>query len=203
VTRHLSVATAIEKNKIASDVAFILLLDIAIYDQLGVYVENLRLAKNSEDLTFDGNLYTAANFDADIKLDVEEAASLSITAEDPTGFLRERMETYGGGVGSECTLMVVNTGNIDQPPEVMETFEVTGANTDGYKVSFNLGLENPLTLRFPSRAMWRDQCPLVFKGSECKYTGSDGSCTYTFSDCRAKNNANNFGGFRGLQNLFR
>lgn len=203
MTRHLSVATAIEKNKIASDVAFILLLSVDIHDQLGAYIETLRLAKNSENITYQGAVYTAANFDADLKLDVEEEPSLTVTAEDPTGYIRERMETYGGGVGSECTLMVINTGNIEQPPEVQESFEVVGASTDGYKVSFKLGSENPLTIRFPSRTMYRDQCPLIFKGPECKYAGGDGTCTYTFSDCRAKGNQSNFGGFRGLQTLFR
>lgn len=203
MSRHLSVATAIEKNKIASDVAFILLLSIDIHDQLGDYVETLRLAKNSEDLVYQGDLYSAANFDADLRLDVEEEPSLTVNAEDPSGYIRERMETYGGGVGSACTMLVVNTGNITQPPEVSETFEVVSATSEGYKISFKLGMENPLTIRFPSRVQYRDQCPLIFKGGECRYAGADATCTYTFTDCRDKENAANFGGFRGLQTLFR
>lgn len=203
MSRHLSVATAIEKNKIASDVAFILLLEIDIHDQLGTYIETLRLAKNSEDLTYQGSIFTAANFDADLKLDVEEEPSLQINAEDPTGFIRERMETYGGGVGSTCKLMIVNTGNLSQPPEVEETFEVVSSTSEGYRVSFKLGIENPLTIRFPRRVMYRDQCPLIFKGAECRYAGPDETCTFTYDDCRGKGNAVNFGGFRGLQTLFR
>lgn len=203
MTRHLSVATAIEKNKIASDVAFVPLISIDIRDQLGEYVETLRLARNSEDIEYQGELYLAGNFEIDVKMDIEEAPSLRITANDPTGFIRERMTTYGGGVGSDCVLMVVNTGNLDQPPEISETFEVTQASTDNYNVTFQLGMENPLSVRFPRRTMYRDQCPLVFKGGECRYAGADGSCTYTWEDCVSKGNQANFGGFRGLQTLFR
>lgn len=203
MSRHLSIATAIEKNKIASDVAFILCLKIEVYDQLGQYVETLTLAKNTEDLTWRGEVYTAANFDVSIKMDVSEEPSLTVTAVDPTGVLRSRMDMYGGGVGSEATLFIVNTGNLDQPPEIEETFTVTSASTDGYNISFQLGIENPLTIRFPSRMQYRDQCPLIFKGAVCKYAGPDATCTYTFTDCRTKGNAHNFGGFRGLQTLFR
>jgi phage-related protein len=203
MTRHLSVATAIEKNKIASDVAFVLLLKIDIKDQLGAYVETLHLAKNTEEVVFQGQLYQPANFDVEMKLDVEEQPSFSANAEDPTGFIRERMEAYGGGVGSDCTVMVVNTGNLAQPPEVKETFEIVGASMQGYKVSFQLGVDNPLATRFPKRLMYRDQCTLIFKGIECKYAGPDASCTYVWNDCKVKGNQINFGGFRGLQTLFR
>lgn len=205
MSRHLSVATAIEKNKIASDVAFVMLLDIAVRDEAGDVVEHLRLAKNSENLVYRGETYQAANFNVKFKADVEEEPTMSVDAQDPSGFIRERMEAYGGGIGSDCTMIVVNSGNLIQPPEIEETFTVVGASTQGFVVSFTLGVENPLNVRFPRIHQYRDQCPYVFKGERCRYAGAATKCDFTYDGadgCRAKGNQANFGGYRGLQSLY-
>lgn len=204
MSRHLSVATVIEKNKIASDKAFIVLLEIDISDDTGTFVETLRLARNSENYVYRGEAYQATNFTFDLKLDSESEPSLDVQADDPSGFIRQRMDIYGGGLGFECRLIIVNTGNPDQAPEIEEEFEVVGASTEGYTVSFSLGVTSALSERFPKRIQMRDQCPFIFKGELCRYAGSATSCSYTYdgeNGCKAKGNQVNFGGFRGLQNI--
>jgi phage-related protein len=204
MSAHLSVATAIEKNRIASDVAFVLLLDIAVTDDNGALVETLHLAKNSENIIYQGNQYTGANFDVKLDLDVDTEPKMVVSAEDPSGFLRERMEAYSGGVGFQVGLTVVNTGNLAQPPEMKESFEVTEAAASGYNVNFTLGIPSPVRLRFPTRLQFRDQCPFLYKGAQCAYAGSNPSCDFTYfgsNGCKAHNNEANFGGFLGLQNL--
>lgn len=204
MSRHLSVATVIEKNKIASDKAFVVLLEIDIYDEQGTFVEVLRIARNPEDVTYRTFVYKAANFSFDLKLETDSEPSLDIQADDPSGFLREKMELYGGGLGFECRLLVVNTGNMNQSPEIEEEFEVVGASAENYTISFSLGVTNTLSVRFPRRTQMRDQCPLRFKGTLCKYAGPDATCSYTYdgvNGCRSKGNQVNFGGFRGLQNI--
>jgi hypothetical protein len=201
---HLSVATAIEKNRIASDKAFVLLMEIQVFDLFGAYVETLRLAKNSEDVTYHGQIYEKSNFSIKLNLDVASEPKLQCTAEDPAGVIRDRMELYSGGAGFPVRIVVVNTGNLDQPPEIEETFKVVSSSAAGYQVSFTMGIDNPIATRFPNRIQWRDQCSYRYKGARCKYSGSMSSCDFTrlgANGCKAHSNEVNFGGFLGLQNL--
>lgn len=46
----------------------------------------------------------------------------------------------------------------------------------------------------PKRLHW-NYCPWGFKGPECGYTGGDLTCDHTITDCQAKGNEVNFGGF--------
>lgn len=205
MSRHLSVATVIEKNRIASDVAFIILAEIEVLDANGVKVETLRIARNTESLVYQDEVYDAANFSIDITEDVGEEPSLQISAEDPSGAIRERMDRYDGGIGFPVRVIIVNTGNLDQEPELLEEFQVVGSSTAGFQVNFNLGVDNPLYQRFPSRAQFKDQCPLRYKGLLCKYTGNLPSCSYTWegaNSCETHDNQANFGGFRGLKSMY-
>lgn len=201
---HLSVATAIEKDRIASDTAFVLLLRIDVVDELGAFVESLYLAKNSEDVLWQNELYTASNFSVKLDLDVSSVPKLQVTAEDPTGVIRSKMEQYAGGAGFPVTMSVVNTGNLAQPPEIQESFKVVSSNAAGYQVTFTMGIDNPVATRFPNRIQWRDQCSYRYKGTRCKYAGPLATCDFTYfgtNGCKAHDNAANYGGFLGLQNL--
>ena len=201
---HFSVATAIEKDRIASDVAFVLVIEIDVLNSSGTLVETLYLAKNSENLVYQGNSYIASNFSVKIDLDAASDPKLQIQAEDPSGVIRDRLELYSGGIGFPVRVKVVNTGNISQPPEVSESFKVTQASQNGYSVSFTMGIDNPVSLRFPNRLAYREQCTYQYKGPRCQYAGAITNCDYTYSGtngCKAHSNQANYGGFLGLQNF--
>lgn len=202
---HLSVATVIEKNKIASDVAFVPCVEIDVRDPVtGNVVETLRLVRNSEDLEYNGHTYAASAFDFNIVEESGAQPDIQVVFKDYSRAVQARMQAYGGGVGFTVRLMVVNAGNLSQPPEGMETFEVVGATAKNYIVTFRLGAENPLTKRFPRRTQTRDRCRWVYKGPECGYTGSLGSCDYSLqgpNGCAAHNNTERFGGFPGIKTL--
>lgn len=202
--RHLSVATAIEKNRVASDKAFLILVEIAVQDDLGRLVETIRLARNSETYVYHGQPYQASNFNIDLTESADEEPSLKVDAFDPSGFIRERMETYGGGVGFPVKVLIVNTGNPDQPPEISEEFLIVDASQQGVQITFTLGVDNPLLQRFPNRLQYRDQCTVRYRGPRCKYAGPLLTCDYTrygSNGCLAHDNSTNFGGFSGLQTL--
>jgi phage-related protein len=185
-------------------VAFIELLDVKVTDENGTLVETLRFCKNNENLTYQGETYVAANFELKITNNTNEEPRISLDAKDVTGILRQSMEQYGGGVGFPVTFTVVNTAKLDDPPEMVETFDVKAAKADGYNVSFQLGVENPLSLAFPIGKQFRDRCRHKYKGARCKYAGALGSCDYSYAGangCIAHQNEANFGGFRGLKNL--
>lgn len=205
---HATVATLIETRRVASEHAFIILVSAGIKDEEGALVETIRFCKNPVNIEFptgSGTIYEAANFEIDVSYEANEQPRVSFTANDVTGIIRERMEAYGGAVGSDVTVTVVNTDALDQPPEFQETFEIIGAKAPpGFKVAFSLGSENPLALRFPRNLQYRDRCPYQYKGARCGYAGAMASCDYTLdgaNGCRAHSNIANFGGFPALRNI--
>tara|TARA_R100001086_G_scaffold249921_1_gene191835 strand:- start:678 stop:1295 length:618 start_codon:yes stop_codon:yes gene_type:complete len=203
MARHLTVASVIETHNIASEAAYIILIECDII-QDGSVAETIRICNNTENLTYDGEEYVAASFTMDVKQENGEEPGVTLASFDPTGVLRQRIEEFNGGVGFPVRMMVVNANNLDNPAEITEEFIITGASAQGYGISLTLGAENPLRMRFPLRVMFRNRCSFKYKGPRCKYAGAMGSCDYTFdgaNGCQAHGNEANFGGFRGLKNL--
>lgn len=202
--RHLTVATILEVNRISSDVAFVEFVEVDVLNGSGALVETLRFCRNTENLVFRGNLYIAADFSFSVKQNAGEETNVQMSAFDPTGILRSRMEQFEGGVGFPVRLHIVNTAALNGPAEISETFQIIGASAKGYDVSIQLGAENPLRMRFPLGLQFRDRCRFVYKGGRCKYAGPLATCDYTYdgaNGCTAHANQANFGGFRGLQPL--
>ncbi len=204
MARHLSVATAIEKNRIASTVAFVVALKVDVRDPLTRQIaETYRIVNNAEDLTIQGELYTASAFTMNLTEKAGEMPTFSIDIEDITRAVESKLQPYKGGVGSDVHVYVVNSDQLDETPEYNETFKITGASSQGYKVSWKLGIDNPLSLRFPRRRMFPDQCSFKYKGPECGYTGSLSSCDLSRNGdngCTAHYNVARFGGFPALVN---
>lgn len=208
MARHLSVASVIDKNKISSDVAWVILLDIFVTDpNTRQVVETLRIARNNENVIFgedengDPVVYQAGNFDVEIEQQQNSAPNVSITARDQTRYIESRMESMAGGVMSEVQMTVVNTMRLDRPPEMQERFQVINASAKDFVVSFQLGSENPLGVQFPKHRQFQDRCAWRFKGYGCQYAGAVTTCDYSKdgpNGCAAKNNTLNFRGLPGL-----
>lgn len=200
--RHASVATVIEKNRIASAVAFVALLEVYVKDNIGTVVETLRYARNSENISFQGHEYLAGNFSVEMESTTGETPQVRLSVVDITKAVQSKIEQYSGGIGFEIRVMIVNTGNMTQPAEIDETFFVLGASTKNYNVDFTLGSRNPTLIRFPRRLQLRDRCSWRYKGPECGYSGPLPSCDYSLNGqngCQAHQNTLRFGGFPGLR----
>lgn len=205
MARHHSIATVIDKNRIASLEAFVPMLVVDVIDhRTGNLVEKLRLCRNgNHDITYRGDLYVTTEFDLNHKAEVDRPAEVTLSFFDRTGVITRYMQMYRGGVGFRVTLFFINTGNMSQPPEFSETYSVrtASASSGNYTVSFVLGMENPLALRVPRRTQRRDRCQWRYKGPECKYSGPMQTCDYSLqgsNGCAAHRNEENFGGFPGI-----
>lgn len=207
MARHLSVESVIDKNKVSSATAWVALLKIDVVDPNDrSVVETLHIARNDENVIFNGVIYQAANFDFQVNQRQGETPSVTLTAQDQTRFIQSRMEAMAGGVFSEVTLIVVNTDRLDEPPELEETFAVVGSSTKNYVVTFNLGAENPLSVAFPRRRQFKDRCAWAFKGYGCPYVGPSNSCDYTLNGangCKAHFPGSRELPFKGLPGLVR
>lgn len=201
-SKTLSVASVIEKNKIASTEPFLALLSVEVIDPTTKQpVETFHLARNTEDVTYMDVVYSAMAFEIELKQEVGAQVSVNLKIADFTRAVQERMQAYGGGIGSNVIITIINHGNLNQPPEVQEFFTVTGASAQGYMVSWTLGAESILAATFPRRKEFRDRCTWRYKGADCKYAGAMPSCDFSLqgpNGCAAHQNTINFGGFPGI-----
>lgn len=200
--KPLSLASVIEANRIASEVPFLCLIDVEVVNPTtGVVVTTLHIARNSEEVVFDGNTYEPGVFDIQLTAEAGQAAEVTLSVNDYTQAIQGMLEAYGGGVGSNVTFYLVNADNLDQGPEVVEYFQITATQSGDYIHQFTLGAENTLMQTFPRRRQTKDFCQWRYKSTECGYTGGLASCDLTLqgpNGCRVHSNSNNFGAFPGL-----
>lgn len=203
--KHLNLSTIVDKNKIESDKAFILLFELVVKDYNGATVDTLRFAKNSENVIFMGNTFVAANFDIDIKLEANQEPTIAISAQDQTRALQSFIDIYDGLVNSTCKMLVVHEDSLAGPAELDEDFLITDTQVNNYVVKMNLGVETAVAQRFPNYRQFQNRCAWKYKGNRCKYAGAMPSCDYTrdgANGCIAHSNEINFGAFPGLNDLF-
>jgi phage-related protein len=203
MSKPLSIASVIEKNKIASDVAYVPLLDIEVVDPAtSVLVEVLHIARNPEAVTHDGEEYEAGNFDIELRSDAGTQPTINLTIADMTRAVQAKMQEYGGGIGFNVTIKIVRSDALSQPPEVVEYFQVIGASATNYVASFTLGAENAITRTFPRRRQTKDFCQWRYKDPlTCKYAGVLTTCDLTLqgpNGCATHLNTINFGAYPGI-----
>jgi len=201
--KSFSVVNAIEKNKIASANAWIVLLEIQFVDtDTGLVAETQFIANNNENVTFDSNIYEAFPFDIKMQHEAGGVPKVTLTAQDFQKIILSKMNMYSGATGSTVIMRIVNSDNLSAEPELEEFFEVTDSSANDYVVSFTLGAENVLARRFPNSAQMRDRCRWRYKSDDCGYVGVEVSCDLTLqgaNGCAFHNNSLNFGGYPGLK----
>lgn len=199
---NLSVEMMIEKNLIASTAVFLTLLEIDVIDpDTRSMVETIRVAKNTEPVTYRGNLYGLADFELDIKHARGELPSVRLSMQDHSQAIQNLMQRYGGGVGFGIRMLIVNSEMLNEEPEIIETYTVVDASAENYVTSWSLGIVDPGQLRFPRRTQRRDICQWRYKSTECGYTGALLDCDLTLqgdNGCAHHQNERNFSGYPGL-----
>lgn len=186
----------LEKNKIATTGAWLLLLDITLAD-----ASVIRLARNNENVTFQSNTYTAFNFDIDSTKNNGrgEIPTVTLRVSNVSQLLQAYVEDANGGVGFTVKLWVVNSALLSENyAELAMTFDVLACESDSKWITFTLGAPNPLRRRYPLYRAIANSCNWTFKGRECNYSGAVATCKRTLADCRSKNNSARFGGRPGL-----
>jgi hypothetical protein len=204
MSKVLSLASVIEKNRISSEVPFLICLDIDVVNpDTGTTVETIHIVRNTESIAFRGFTYEPANFDIELKAEAGSQQSVKLSIKDYSKAVQGRMQAYGGGIGFKVTMMVVNAGALDLPAEISEYFEVVGADAANYVCNFTLGAENALTQMFPRRRQTKDFCQWRYKGTECGYAGVLSTCDLTLAGtngCNAHANTIRFSAFPGISN---
>jgi len=211
----LSATAFIEKNKLASEYSWIVLLKVTFPDSTII-----RICKNVEDITWPvtaGDIWTAFPFELDEIGDSKkgEVPQVVVRIGNATRAIQVYMEAYDGLVESEVDIMVVHAKNVtsatlgaganNSNPEIELNYRIVGSHADNMWASFVLGASSPYNLRFPRGRVLRNFCRYYdFKGGRCGYDGADTSCERTLAACRLKINLDSssnearFGGSPGV-----
>lgn len=195
--KSISSTLTIEKNRIATENPWLVLLDIALTDNVTVF----NLVANTEDIVYQTRTYTACPLDIVPPRESAkgEIPTITLRVANVTRVLQGYLEQLNGAIGSSVTLRIVNAAYLAENYADLEmTFEVLSASCNAQWVSFTLGAPSPLQRRFPMHRFIAGYCNWQFKSAECAYSGADAECRRNLSACQAKGNSRRFGGFPGL-----
>lgn len=188
----ISAVAILEKNKLASTGAWLILLDVAI-----PAVVSLSLVMNTENITWQGREYVAFPFDiGETHEDSRgEIPAITLKVSNVSQAVQQYIEQGGGGVGAQVTIRIVHSDHLDNPvAEIEERFVCESCKADASWVEFTLGPGDPASIRRPERRFLKNFCPYPYKGLECGAASPETGCNKTLSDCRRRGNAARFGG---------
>ncbi len=186
-----------EKNKLSSDSPWLILLDIILNNEGET---TIRLVRNTEDVDYNGNTYTAFNFELEPTKYASqgEIPTLELRVSNISRLIQPYLEDLNGGIGSTVTITIVNHQLIEEDYSELEmTFDVLACSADVNFVSFSLGAPSLLRQRCPLYRYLALHCRWKYGSVECGH--SEGSCNRTLANCRTNDNTEHFGGFVGLK----
>jgi phage-related protein len=190
-----SAAGILEKNKLANDKPFLVLAEIVV-DGID---EPIRLVRNNENITWNGQLWTMFPFDLDrTKEDGKNLPDMSLTVSNVGGIIEGYIQQYRGFCDAAVRIMVVHAAHLDNAvPEVELDFVINQTKYKEDWITFVLGASNDHSFRFPFWRYMTNFCQYHFKDIQCGYAGDLTECDGTLATCRIPKR---FGGEPGLQN---
>lgn len=193
---NLPLALRLEKNKLVGTAPWLLLLDVTLPD-----TTHIRIARNTDDVTYLGNVYTAFAFElGELRGGGDgRIQGLSLKVANPSRVLQPYLEANEGLIGCPVTLVVVHADNLmEDHSELTLSWEIISAQPAEDWINFTLGSVNPLRRRFPLHLATPRSCGWLFKGAECAYAGAVTTCARTLDVCRTLENSARFGGRPGI-----
>lgn len=190
---QFSKIATLEKNKLSTDAPFLLLFDIS-HTQLA---ENIRLVRNTEDVTWAGKVWTAFPVDIeDYSEDGKSLPALNMKIAAGQGLITTYLQKYGGLTDARVRIYIVHAKCLDVDKAEMELeFQITETTYDEQWITFTLGASPELANRFPAWKYLTDFCPFVCGDIRCGYTG-DKTCKNNLASCLIPER---FGGEPGIQ----
>jgi len=184
--RELPASIIIEKNKVATPNAWLILLKITLTDTANT---ELRFVRNTEDIEFNDNIddshsenqtYTAFPFEIEPTKNMSKGQIPTVTlrVSNITNLLETYLESLDGAIGSTVKITVVNSGRLAENYSELElTYDVIACNSTSQWVTFILGSPNPLRQRFPLHKYMALHCRFQYRdvedqiGPRCQYVG--------------------------------
>lgn len=202
MSRPITLSSAIEKARLDSDVPYLMLLEIFVYNvAAGQLVNTIRAVKDDKPFTFEGNEFLPNQFNLTINEQSGRLANAQLSINDFTRALRQQEELYQGKAGSfKVRILVVNADLPNESPDVDLTYDVVSSSAKEYIIQWNLGSDNIFARTFPARRQNR-WCANTFRDEDCQYVGPLETCDLTLDGDNGCTRHNNVIHFRGFPNL--
>lgn len=190
---EFSKIATLEKNKLSTDAPFLILIEV----KCDLLDEPLYLARNIEDIVWNGHTWTAYPIDVEPhEEDGKTVPSMNLKISAGGGLLISYLQQYKGFADALVNLYVVNAKLLDTPvPEMELDFQITATSYDESWITFTLGPSPELANRFPAWKYLTDFCPFVCGDVRCGYCG-EGTCRNNLESCLIPSR---FGGEPGIQ----
>lgn len=198
----LSADAISEKNKIAGDSVWLVLLEVKIPGA------TLRLVNNNENITWPtvgGNDWTAYPFNLEQirENSRNEVPSVTIRISNVSRDVQYYLEAADGAVGFPVVIRVVNSEHLNlTDPELELDYVVKSVTYDAQWVTFTLGGSQHIVRRCPERRYLKDFCPFRYGAIECGVSAATVSsyptCNKSLAACRERSNSARFGGHPGI-----
>lgn len=188
----LTLLQRLEKNRLSSSGAWIILLYINVNDTYYV-----RVCNNNEDITFGGNTYAAFPFSMEVVTLEDskgEVNDITLKVSNLTGIIMNYIEETDGAINSTITISIVSSKHLNEAAAFEETMKIASISYDDSWIEFKLSADYITSFRIPQRTFKRDFCDYQFKGVECGYAGTETECDRSLKRCRELNNETRYGG---------
>ena len=128
--RTLSTAALIEKNKLSTDSAWLILLEVTIG------ATTLKLVANNEDILWNGDTWQAFPFELDTvgETGKGEIPAVIVKVSNVTGEVQNLLEANDGANGVPVVIRVINTEATTTTAELELSFVVESSAYDGKKL---------------------------------------------------------------------
>lgn len=182
-----------EKNKLATDSVWYILLEITIPATPSDIV--VRVVRNNENVTWNSQTWQAMAFEMDeITEDSKgEVPRVDVRVSNINRVMEQYIRDYdtyikaNGFSPISVKLYIVNSKNLaSATPEVEHWFELKQPKTNAKWATFSLGAANPYNKRVPMNRILRNHCRWKFKDGNCGYWGTIvTSCNKSVSNCQS------------------
>jgi phage-related protein len=197
---YWNAGTIFNKNKLASDGAVLLLLEVSIP---GID-ETMRLVRNTENITWPttgGYVWQAFPFNID---DTNESSKgelpiVHVQISNITRIVQSYLEQTNGAAGAEIKIRYVHAQHLDDTtPLWIGTFALMQADCDENNITIQCGPKYSVNVRRP---IWRNVkyiCPWMYGGTICgapaATLASFPTCDKSIVNCEERDNASRYGG---------
>ena len=183
----LSLAARLEKNKLCNDKPWILLLEVQVSDDVTLYI-----ARNNEDITWNGHTWIALPIDPDDQTqDMKSLPTFNLKLGNADRVLQSYLEQYKGLRDRTVIIRLVHAAHLDlTTAEIEEEFQIIKTSYTDEWVTFHLGAEFYLYFRALSERYLRDFCPHKYGKIKCGVSAACletyPTCNHTLANCRVR-----------------
>jgi len=161
---------------------------------------DLYLAGRDEEIIFQNQLYSPfpISHDGISATTSGEINAVSLKVSNISRLIQGYLELYELH-GKQVDIITIFSDLDETNGFLIDTFYIDSYNANVADATFVLTSKFDISsLELPRRKYNKNNCPWLFKGTDCKYAGADTTCDKTLTDCRTKSNQINFGGFASV-----